>query len=479
MKCPQCQSDNPDSTHFCGFCGATLHSQKNSAATETLQTPLRELARGRVFANRYEIIEQLGRGGMGTVYKVFDKKIEEDIAIKVLKPEIANEKNTIARFSNELKLARKITNKNVCKMFDLNEHEDQHFITMEYVPGEDLKSFIRRSGQVSIGKTVSISKQICHGLAEAHQLGVVHRDLKPSNIMIDKEGNAKIMDFGIARSTEAEGITEAGVIMGTPEYMSPEQVEGDEVDTRSDIYSLGVILYELVTGNAPFKGKTPISIAFKHKTDTPQEPSKFNIQVNEGLSRIILKCLEKDRKRRYQNVDELHEDLKKAEAETPATSQLKSQEKPDTTFETSTSFSLKKILLPPAIIISAFAVIFILIWIFGNKDPALADDEFTKGAVVLKGNLTPLKILSQIDPVFPDKARDAGISGSVGLKVRVGEKGLVEDIKVMDSIPLLDQAAVDAVKQWKFEPKIINNKAVRVVFSITVPFKFEKAGNKK
>jgi len=384
-----------------------------SAATETLQTPLRELARGRVFANRYDIIEQLGRGGMGTVYKVFDKKIEEDVAIKVLKPEIANEINTIARFSNELKLARKITNKNVCKMFDLNEHEGQHFITMEYVPGEDLKSFIKRSGQVSIGKALSIGKQICLGLTEAHRLGVVHRDLKPSNIMIDKEGNAKIMDFGIARSTEAKGITEAGVIMGTPEYMSPEQVEGDEVDTRSDIYSLGVILYELVTGNAPFKGKTPISIAFKHKTDTPQEPSEFNIQVNEALSRMILKCLEKDRKRRYQSVDELLEDLKKIEAETPTTSQLKSQEKVDTAVETRTSFSLKKILLPPIILLSVLAVILILIWIFGNKDPAPAEEEFTKGAVLLEDNLTSLEILYQVDPVYPDKAREESINGVV------------------------------------------------------------------
>ena len=413
MKCPQCQTDNPNSTRFCGFCGTTLHPQKVSAATETLQTPLRELARGRVFANRYDIIEQLGRGGMGTVYKVFDKKIEEDVAIKVLKPEIANEINTIARFSNELKLARKITNKNVCKMFDLNEHEGQHFITMEYVPGEDLKSFIKRSGQVSIGKALSIGKQICLGLTEAHRLGVVHRDLKPSNIMIDKEGNAKIMDFGIARSTEAKGITEAGVIMGTPEYMSPEQVEGDEVDTRSDIYSLGVILYELVTGNAPFKGKTPISIAFKHKTDTPQEPSEFNIQVNEALSRMILKCLEKDRKRRYQSVDELLEDLKKIEAETPTTSQLKSQEKVDTAVETRTSFSLKKILLPPIILLSVLAVILILIWIFGNKDPAPAEEEFTKGAVLLEDNLTSLEILYQVDPVYPDKAREESINGVV------------------------------------------------------------------
>lgn len=473
MKCPQCQSDNPISTRFCGFCGTSIHPQKVSAATETLQTPLCELARGSLFANRYEIIEMLGRGGMGTVYRVFDKKIMEDVAIKILKPEIASERTTMTRFSNELKFTRKITNKNVCKMYDLNEHGGNHFITMEYVPGEDLKSFIRRSGQVSIGKAVAITIQICLGLAEAHRLGVVHRDLKPSNIMIDEEGNSKIMDFGIARSTDAKGITEAGMIVGTPEYMSPEQLEGGDVDTRSDIYSLGIILYELVTGNAPFKGKTPISIAFKHKTDTPQDPSEFNAQVNERLSRIILKCLDKDRRNRYQSAEELYEDLKKSAEEMPTTSQLKPQNKSETTIETRTSFSLKTLLLPPAIILGVLAVGFILVWKFNNREPASAEDEFTKGAVVVKGKLTPPEILFRVDPVYPEQAREKGIDGVVILKARVNEQGLVEAVKLQFSIPLLDQAAIDAVKQWKFKPKIINNEAVPVVFSVKVPFKIE------
>lgn len=473
MKCPQCKTDSPNSTLFCGFCGTTLRPQKMSAPTETLQTPLGQLARGSLFANRYEIIEMLGRGGMGSVYRVFDKKITEDVAIKILKPEIAIEKTTIARFSNELKFARKITNKNVCKMYDLNEHEGNHFITMEYVPGEDLKSFIKRSGQVSLGKAVAITKQICLGLAEAHRLGVVHRDLKPSNIMIDEEGNSKIMDFGIARSTDTKGITEAGMIVGTPEYMSPEQVEGDEVDTRSDIYSLGVIFYELVTGNAPFIGKTPISIAFKHKTDIPQEPSELNTQVNDKLSRIILKCLDKDREKRYQSAEDLFEDLKISADEIPTTSQLNPQKRSETTIETRASFSLKTLLLPPAIILGVLAVVFILGWIFSGKDPVLADDEFTNGAVVLEGNITPPEILFKLDPIYPEQAREKGTSGVVTLKVRVNEQGLVEAVKLLFSIPLLDQAAIDAVKQWKFDPKIINNEAVPVVFSVKVPFKLE------
>jgi len=152
------------------------------------------------------------------------------------------------------KFARKITHKNVCRMFDLNEEEGTPYITMEYVPGEDLKSSVRRMGQLTIGKAISVAKQICEGLAEAHRLGVVHRDLKPQNIMIDSEGNAHIMDFGIALSVETKGVTEAGVIIGTPDYMSPEQVEGKQADKRSDVYSVGVIIYEMVTGRVPFEG---------------------------------------------------------------------------------------------------------------------------------------------------------------------------------------------------------------------------------
>jgi serine/threonine protein kinase len=177
---------------------------------------------------------------MGRVYKVFDTEIKEKVALKLLKPEIASNQEMIERFSNELKFARKISHRNVCRMYDLGKGDGMHFITMEFVPGEDLKSFIRRSRQLVVGTAISLAKQVCEGLAEAHRMGIVHRDLKPGNIMIDEEGNAKITDFGIARSISGKGITGAGVMIGTPEYMSPEQVEGKEADLRSDIYSFSV-----------------------------------------------------------------------------------------------------------------------------------------------------------------------------------------------------------------------------------------------
>jgi serine/threonine protein kinase/Tfp pilus assembly protein PilF len=207
-------------------------------------------------------------------------------------------------------------------MYDFSQEKGTQFIIMEYVPGEDLRSLIKRIGQFTPGKTLLIAKQICEGLAEAHRLGIIHRDLKPQNIMIDREGNARIMDFGIARTLKSRGLTEGDTVIGTPEYMSPEQVEGWDIDNRSDLYSLGAILFEMLTGRVPFEGETPFSIALKHKSEPPPDPRKINNQIPEGFSQLILHCLEKDRKKRFQSAEELLTELNRIEKGVPTTDRV-------------------------------------------------------------------------------------------------------------------------------------------------------------
>jgi serine/threonine protein kinase len=372
VKCPKCQTNNPSDSKYCKECATPLPTSGDIdfSHTKTLETARDELSRGTTFAGRYEIIEELGHGGMGKVYKVFDKEIKAKVALKLIKPEVAADKNTIERFRNELRIARDISHKNVCRMYDLGRAAENYFITMEYVPGEDLNSFIRRARRLDVGTAISIAKQVCEGLAEAHRLGVVHRDLKPGNIMIDKDGNAKVMDFGIARTLKAKGITGTGVMIGTPEYMSPEQVEGKEADQRADIYSLGIILYEMVTGRVPFEGDTAFAIALKHKSEEPENPKNLNPQIPDDLSRIILNCLKKDREKRNQNIEELIVELTEIEKQVRTTQRVVPKRKPVTSKEITVTLSLKRHYVPVLILIALAVLISVSFFLIKRHPPA-------------------------------------------------------------------------------------------------------------
>jgi serine/threonine protein kinase/tetratricopeptide (TPR) repeat protein len=370
--------------------------------TETLRTPLHGLATGSTFAGRYQIIEELGKGGMGRVYKVFDTKIHEKVALKLIKPEVALDRETLERFSNEMKLARKVGHRNVCRMFDLGEADGVHFLTMEYVQGEDLKSMVRMSGTLSIGAVLSIGKQVADGLSEAHRLGIVHRDLKPQNIMIDKGGNAKIMDFGIARSIREKGITGPSVMIGTPEYMSPEQVEAKEVDERSDIYSLGIILYEMGTGHVPFGGETALSIAMKHKGERPRNPKEINPAIPDDLSSVILKCLEKDRAGRYQTAAEVRSELEKIEKGIPTTERISPKTKLSPSREITVKFRPRQIIIPASLVVFLIIAALVLWKVVLWKPLPLLPEQRRSIAIVSFENQTGDKNFDFLSRAIPD-----------------------------------------------------------------------------
>jgi WD40 repeat protein/serine/threonine protein kinase len=269
---------------------------------------------------RYEILEQLGSGGMGVVYKARDRETGDLVALKMLRPEVAANAKGMARFKNELRIARRITHKNVCRIHEFNRTEDSAFISMEYVEGESLRHLLNRAGVLSPAKAIGIARQICAGLTEAHAQGVVHRDLKPENVMIDSAGTVRIMDFGIAHSALGGGMTQTDAIIGTPTYMSPEQAEGRKVDTRTDIYAVGLILYEMFTGSPTFTAETPVAVAIKHIRETPIAPRELEPSVPEHISSAILKSLEKKPDARYQSVQEIEAALVAGPA--PATGEI-------------------------------------------------------------------------------------------------------------------------------------------------------------
>lgn len=317
IRCPKCSTTIPTDSFFCKDCGSFVGiKEKTRTYTPAVFTQADgiEFSPGQDFGRRYRIIEEVGRGGMGRVYKAEDKDMGITVALKMIRPEFSADPRFLASFKNEMLLARSISHENVIRIHDMGEIDQIKYISMDFVKGENLKELIRTSGILAIDTALSITQQLCEALRAAHKKGIVHRDLKPSNIMVDTDGRVHAMDFGVAKSSTEQDTRQQKDIIGTPRYFSPEQAKGEKVDQRTDIYSLGIIMFEMVTGQCLYDAESTIVYLHKHIYEPPPLPSKWNDNVPDYLEKIILKCLKKDKEKRYQSVDEILLDLDREEA---------------------------------------------------------------------------------------------------------------------------------------------------------------------
>src|SRR5438477_4512526 len=314
-KCSNCGIELSNNVHFCSSCGRPVSntddvptldlvtlpsplpprpasaSSRPSSSAEYLLNEGRFLP-GRLVASRYRIIALLGKGGMGEVYRADDLTLGQGVALKFLPDEAARDEGLLGRFRNEVRMARRVSHPNVCRVYDVGEIEGQTFFTMEYIDGEDLASLLRRIGRLPPDKALEIARQLCAGLAAAHTKGVLHRDLKPANIMLDGRGQVVITDFSLAGV--ADNIRGPEVRSGTPAYMAPEQLAGKEVTTRSDIYALGLVLYEIFTGKRAFEAETLEELVRVRCEKPPSSPSSVMKDLDPAVERVILRCLEAD-----------------------------------------------------------------------------------------------------------------------------------------------------------------------------------------
>jgi serine/threonine-protein kinase len=314
IKCPRCHSDNnPETAAFCADCGANMASAKDTGATKTLITPAQGLKKGGTVAGRYRILEELGRGGMGVVFKAEDTKLKRTVALKFIPPELTHIPDVKERFMREAQAAAALDHPNICTVYEFDEAEEKTFISMAYVEGRSLRNKLE-SGPLEPDEALRIALQVAQGLKTAHRKGVVHSDIKSANIMVTEDNRAKIMDFGLARMGGGTLLTQDGMTMGTIAYMSPEQARGEAVDHRTDIWSLGVVLYEMFGGQLPFQGDRDQAVVYSILNRKPKPLVELRPEIPGSLGQVVDKALEKNPEKRYQQMDEMLDDLKSISA---------------------------------------------------------------------------------------------------------------------------------------------------------------------
>ena len=306
--CPECNTKNPDDSKFCKECASPLKHPGDVSVTKTIKAPTKGISKGTIIADKYQILQKLGEGGMGIVYKAKDSRLDRTVALKFLMSELIKDNEAKKRFIQEAKAAAALEHPNICTVYEVDEADGQTFIAMSYIEGQSLNDKLK-DGPMDVDKAKDIVIQVAEGLKEAHEKGIVHRDIKPANIMLTAKGQAKITDFGLAKLSWGVELTKTSTIMGTVAYMSPEQAKGEEVDHRTDIWSLGAMLYEILTGERPFKKSHEQALIYSILNDEPEPISSKMEDVPDYIERIVLKTLNKDVKKRYQNIKDLTQEL--------------------------------------------------------------------------------------------------------------------------------------------------------------------------
>ena len=421
IQCPKCQYEISDDSRFCSRCGTPIHPGDKSflSHTQTILRPIDELMPGTVLAEKYKIQDVVGRGGMGIVYRAEDTQLKRSVALKFLPTELTQDEEARERFVLEARSAAALSHPNICTIHEINEEEGRSFISMEYIKGLSLRERIRE-GPLATDAALNLAMQVAEGLEEAHKKGIVHRDIKSANIMITEKGQAKVMDFGLAKVTGGTILTREGTTLGTVAYMSPEQARGEEVDQRTDIWSLGVVLYEMLSGELPFKGDREASILYSVAHEEPKPIKEIKRDLPPELQQIVNKALKKKLESRYVSAAEMIKDLKKYQdilhAEALGAFNLQTL--------------LRRIRRPQVAIPGIFAVLLIAlasVWFFNRqakirwaREEALPEIErMIEANDVWRNLVPPYRLAEQAEAIIPRDAKLAEIFSQCSLNIDI------------------------------------------------------------